>query len=147
MSVTLVHDHVPIYRVVQRAWVDPLDTEFSQLPRVDNSISRILQEGAQPRLIEIHWIGEPIDMITETGIVASAFPLEYPIGAGHRQTQHNRPEQNGMLRVPSAFCAEVLLWLATASLIGSAPINHGANWRSTRQIRHCCHQCYRLGMI
>ena len=36
MSSTTVHDHVPVFRVVRRGWVDELDTSYSQRPDVDN---------------------------------------------------------------------------------------------------------------
>jgi RES domain-containing protein len=36
MNGTLRHDHVPIYRVVRRSWVNPIDTSFSQRPGTNN---------------------------------------------------------------------------------------------------------------
>jgi hypothetical protein len=36
MTRTIVHDHVPIFRVIRRDWVDPVDARFSQLPHVNN---------------------------------------------------------------------------------------------------------------
>lgn len=36
MTATVSHNHLPIYRVVRRAWLDPIDTAFSQRPNVDN---------------------------------------------------------------------------------------------------------------
>ena len=36
MTATVVHNHVPIFRVVRRGWPDPADAKFSQLSRVDN---------------------------------------------------------------------------------------------------------------
>jgi hypothetical protein len=46
-----------------------------------------LQEAVQPQLVEILWAGEPVDMITETAIVAAGFLANYPIDSEHRQTQ------------------------------------------------------------
>jgi RES domain-containing protein len=36
MKATVNHNHLPIYRVVRRGWPDPIDTAFSQSPKVDN---------------------------------------------------------------------------------------------------------------
>jgi hypothetical protein len=36
MTATVNHNHLPIYRVVRRGWPDPIDTTFSQGPKVDN---------------------------------------------------------------------------------------------------------------
>jgi RES domain-containing protein len=33
---TVAHNHVPLYRVIRRAWVDPLDTSYSQRASADN---------------------------------------------------------------------------------------------------------------
>ena len=33
---TVVHNHVPLYRVIRRAWVDPLDTAYSQRASAGN---------------------------------------------------------------------------------------------------------------
>jgi len=46
-----------------------------------------LQETAQPQLVEIHWSGEPIDMVSEAAIAAAGFSREYPIGSHHSETQ------------------------------------------------------------
>src|SRR5271163_163838 len=105
MTPTIVHDHIPIFRVIRRDWADPLDPTFSQRSHVNNrwntarfpalycccsdAVARAivrhifrltgvdiadLQEAVQPQLVEILWTGEPVDMITETAIVAAGFP-------------------------------------------------------------------------
>jgi RES domain-containing protein len=33
---TVTHHHVPLYRVIRRAWADPLDTSYSQRASADN---------------------------------------------------------------------------------------------------------------
>jgi RES domain-containing protein len=32
----LVHNHVPLFRVIRRGWADPLDTSYSQRASADN---------------------------------------------------------------------------------------------------------------
>lgn len=46
-----------------------------------------LQEDARPQLVEIHWTGEVVDMITESAIVNAGFQADYPRDTGHSQTQ------------------------------------------------------------
>jgi len=36
MTGTIVHARVPIFRVVRRDWIDPIDATFSQHPHVNN---------------------------------------------------------------------------------------------------------------
>src|SRR5947199_180585 len=36
MSAMVVHDHVPVFRVVRRGWAEALDARFSQRRDVDN---------------------------------------------------------------------------------------------------------------
>jgi RES domain-containing protein len=118
MTVTISHDHLPVYRVVRRGWADPIDTSFSQRHNVDNrwntpdfpalycccskSVARAivkdrfgitgvemadLQETAYPQLIEVHWVGRPVDMITEATIISAGFSCGYPTGAMHAETR------------------------------------------------------------
>jgi hypothetical protein len=46
-----------------------------------------LQETAYPQLIEVHWVGQPVDMITEETIISAGFSREYPTGAMHAETR------------------------------------------------------------
>jgi hypothetical protein len=118
MTATVVHEHVPIFRVVRRGWPDAADTRFSQFSHVNNrwntprfpalycccseTVARAivrdifrfagvdladLQETAQPQLVEIHWSGEPIDMVSEAAIAAAGFSRDYPMGSRHSETQ------------------------------------------------------------
>jgi len=102
------HGHVPVYRVVRQEWSDPLDASFSQRTpdrrwntedfpalycccstRVARAVAldvfRVaglepedLQPPARPRLAEIDWRGEVVDVVTEGGVAAAGFPAEYP---------------------------------------------------------------------
>jgi len=167
---TVVHDHLPIFRVAPRGWADPLDTTFSQRPHVSNrwntpafpalycrcsefvaraivrDIFRLtgvdladLQEAAQPQLVELHWTGKPIDMISENAIVAlvSLATIQFI------QTTHTlkRRRPSGTERAPPACCAGVLRWRALDSAIGPVIIHDGANLRSLRTIHHSDRHC------
>ncbi len=46
-----------------------------------------LQDTAYPQLVEVHWVGQPVDMITEETIIAVGFPREYPTGTTHVETR------------------------------------------------------------
>ena len=46
-----------------------------------------LQDAARPQLVEIHWTGDPVDMITARGLVAAGFSEDYPTGSDHSQTR------------------------------------------------------------
>jgi hypothetical protein len=108
------HDHTPVHRVVQAGWSDPLDASFSQrtadrrwntedFPTLycccSVEVARAvaldvfrsagieledLQPAAQPQIAEIAWRGEVVDMVTEDGVSAAGFPLDYP-----RRTDRN----------------------------------------------------------
>lgn len=46
-----------------------------------------LQPEVRPQLAEIGWDGEVVDMASPDGVQAAGFPLTYPTGIDHRQTQ------------------------------------------------------------
>jgi hypothetical protein len=55
--------------------------------RITGATLADLQETAYPQLVEIHWQGEPVDMIAETTIVGAGFSPDYPDGVHHSQTR------------------------------------------------------------
>jgi hypothetical protein len=46
-----------------------------------------LQDTAYPQLVEVHWVGRSVDMITEGPIVTAGFSNGYPQGATHVETR------------------------------------------------------------
>lgn len=107
---TVEHTHAPLFRVVRRAWEDPLDTSYSQT-REDNRwnqrgfpalycccservaaavatdrLRRLnvdvedLTPDARPQLVEVDWTGRLVDVTSETGLRGNGFPLTYPEG-------------------------------------------------------------------
>lgn len=110
MTATVLHFHVPLFRVGPRSWTDPIDASFSQR-RADNRwntpafpalycccserVARAVVEDrwrrlaieltdltsdAQPQLAEIDWAGTVVDMVSAEGILANGFPRTYPAG-------------------------------------------------------------------
>lgn len=111
------HTHQPLYRVVRAGWADPLDAFFSQraadnrwntadfpalycccgLP-VARAVTRdVLKLAAveiedltaafRPRLVEVGWSGELIDLVSAEGIAAAGFPASYPDGTSKIRTR------------------------------------------------------------
>ena len=118
MTQEIRHEHVPIFRVVRKGWADPIDTTFSQHPKVSNrwntaefpalycccseTVARAivrdvfalagvdledLQDDSRPQLVEVHWTGGAVDMISPSGVTTAGFPGDYPKGVGHAVTQ------------------------------------------------------------
>lgn len=111
------HDHQPIYRVVRAGWPDPLDASFSQRAsdnrwntvdfpalyfccalEVARAVTRDilglagveigdLQPAFRPRLVEIEWSGEVVDMVSAEGVAAAGFSDSYPEGVSKRRTR------------------------------------------------------------
>ena len=114
---TIIHDHVPIYRVARAEWNDPLDISFSgkQSNRwnapdshhvlytscsvavaraIVQDIFKLasldledLSHGVRPTLAGIEWTGRPVDMASAAGLEACGFSTSYPDGVEHHQTQ------------------------------------------------------------
>jgi RES domain-containing protein len=106
-----------LYRVVRAGWSDPLDATFSQTARdrrwntpdfpalycclsldVARAVTRDLlgfagieiadlQPAFRPRLVEIGWSGEVVDMATAPGVAAAGFPESYPAGVDRSATR------------------------------------------------------------
>ncbi len=107
----------PLYRVVRAGWSDPLDATFSQTARdrrwntvdfpalyccrsleVARAVTRDLlgfagveladlQPAFRPRLVEISWSGEVVDVATASGVAAAGFPASYPEGVDRSATR------------------------------------------------------------
>jgi RES domain-containing protein len=114
---TSVHDRRQIYRVVRAGWETPLDTTFSQQAadsrwntakfpalycccsvHVARAVARDLfryagvepadlQPAYRPRLIEVDWTGQLVDMASNRGIEAAGFPPSYPAGVDKSRTR------------------------------------------------------------
>lgn len=106
-----------LYRVVRAEWSDPLDASFSQMAGdrrwntvefpalycccslpVARGITRDLfklsgievedlQPAWRPRLVELAWGGEVVDVSTPEGVAAAGFSPEYPEGVSKRLTR------------------------------------------------------------
>ncbi len=104
----VAHSHTPIFRVVRAGWPDPLDASFSRKARdnrwndesfpalycccsepvargVTVDILRFagveaseLLPSARPRLIEIAWSGEVVDVASAEGVAEAGFEAHYP---------------------------------------------------------------------
>lgn len=106
----------PLYRVVRRAWKDPLDTSFSRKAnhrwntsefealyccaspgvaravaldvfRLAGLVLEDLRPEARPQLVEIAWRGRLVDVATPEGVKAAGFPARYPEGITRAATQ------------------------------------------------------------
>jgi RES domain-containing protein len=106
-----------LYRVVRAGWSDPLDATWSQTARdrrwntadfpalycclsldVARAVTRDLlgfsgieladlQPAYRPRLVEIAWSGEVVDVATAPGVAAAGFPESYPAGVDRGATR------------------------------------------------------------
>jgi len=107
----------PLYRVVRAGWSDPLDGTWSQtmgdrrwntvdFPAlycclsldVARAVTRDLlgfsglelldlQPAYRPRLVEVGWSGEVVDVATPRGVAAAGFPESYPEGVARSTTR------------------------------------------------------------
>jgi RES domain-containing protein len=107
----------PLYRVVRAGWSDPLDASFSQRAadrrwntkdfpalycclseEVARAVTRDLlgvagveiddlQPAYRPRLVEVGWSGEVIDVATVPGVAGAGFPASYPEGVERSTTR------------------------------------------------------------
>ncbi|HEV7519020.1 MAG TPA: RES domain-containing protein [Thermoanaerobaculia bacterium] len=114
---TLVLAGQVLYRVVRAGWSDPLEATWSQTARdrrwntidfpalycclsldVARAITRDLlglagvelddlQPAYRPRLVEIGWSGELVDVATAPGVAAAGFPGSYPEGVHRSDTR------------------------------------------------------------
>lgn len=122
---TIRHDHRPVYRVVRAGWPEPLDASFSQTAldnrwntfefpalycccglEVARAITRDLlriagievddlQPEFRPRLVEVEWAGEVVDVVSPEGVAAVGFPDSYPEGVSKRRTRDLAEEWHG----------------------------------------------------
>lgn len=113
----LNHSAGPLYRVVRAGWTDPLDASFSQtagdrrwntaefpalycccslavargvtrdLLKLTGAEVEDLQPSYRPRLIELAWTGDVVDVSTVEGIAAAGFPPDYPSGVSRGLTR------------------------------------------------------------
>jgi hypothetical protein len=111
------HEHQPVYRVVRAGWANPLDASFSRRaadnrwssaafaalycccsPRVARAVTRDvlrlagvepqdLQPAYRPRMVEVLWRGEVIDVASPEGVRAAGFPTDYPRGVDKAETR------------------------------------------------------------
>lgn len=51
-----------------------------------------LQTAYRPRLVEIAWSGEVVDVASEKGVTAAGFPMSYPAGVDRRATRQRAVE-------------------------------------------------------
>jgi RES domain-containing protein len=107
----------PLYRVVRAGWSDPLDATWSQTAGdrrwntadfpalycclsldVARAVTRDLlgfsgielgdlQPAYRPRLVEVGWSGELVDVATAPGVAAAGFPASYPEGVDRSATR------------------------------------------------------------
>ena len=114
---TLTLAGTALYRVVRAGWSDPLDATWSQTARdrrwnlpdfpalycclsldVARAVTRDLlgfsgielaelQPAFRPRLVEISWSGEVVDVATAAGVAAAGLPESYPDGVDRSATR------------------------------------------------------------
>jgi hypothetical protein len=110
MSRRHLHHDQPLFRVVRAGWADPLDASYSLTApdrrwntplfpalycccshAVARGITRDLlkltgvevedlQPSYRPRLVELSWKGDAVDVATAEGVAAAGFPADYPSG-------------------------------------------------------------------
>lgn len=133
------HDHTPIYRVVQAAWIDPLDASFSRrtpdrrwndesFPALycccSEAVARAvaldvlryaglelqeLQPGAHPRLVEIAWRGRVVDAATPEGLEAAGLPPGYPRHVSRHETRRRAAAWHGAGEAEGVVCRSASL--------------------------------------
>jgi len=133
------HGHIPLYRVVQKDWEDPLDASFSQVSpdrrwntpefpalycccseRVARvvAIDRFLcaawriediQPAQLPRLVEFHWTGHVVDVATDEGVSAAGFDASYPGGSNKEQTRKLAAQWHAQL-AQGVVCRSASMW-------------------------------------
>jgi len=115
--IRVLHDHVPVYRVVRQGHRNALDASFSQTSndnrwntrefpvlycccgiRVARAIVRDLfrfagvesselRAGWRPKLVAIEWSGEVVDASSSKGLAAARLAPDYPLGADRARTR------------------------------------------------------------
>lgn len=150
------HTHQPLYRVVRAGWADPLDASFSQravdnrwntagfpalycccgLP-VARAVTRDLLKLAaveiedltpafRPRLVEVEWSGELIDVVSAEGIAAAGFPATYPGGTSKIRTRelatgwHSEGAEGVVCRSASLWRLGFTAWTDDCSQTGES---------------------------
>lgn len=138
---TLTLSGQPLYRVVRAGWSDPLDATFSQTAGdrrwntgdfpalycclsvdVARAVTRDLlgfagveladlQPAYRPRLVEIGWKGELVDVATAPGVAAAGFPEDYPAGVDRSATRRAAVRWQGQGREGVACRSASLLRL------------------------------------
>ena len=147
---TVEHSH-PVFRVVRAAWKDPLDVSFSQRAaanrwntpqfpalycccsdQVARAVTRAvlkiagveldeLQPAYRPRLIEIGWEGEVVDVASAEGISSTGFSAAYPEGVGKDETRRRASEWHDE-GAEGVLCRSASLWrLGFADWTGPHP--------------------------
>ncbi len=133
------HVHRPLYRVVRAGWKDPLDASFSRTAAdnrwnslefpalycccsqlVARAVTRDILRFAgvemedllpayRPRLVEVDWTGEVVDVVSVEGITAAGFAVAYPDGVPKDLTRRAASEwhQQGDQGVA---CRSASLW-------------------------------------
>jgi hypothetical protein len=155
---TVSHRHRPVYRVVRAGWKDPLDASFSQRAldnrwntpefpalycccalavarAVTRDILRYagveiedLQPGFRPRLVEVEWSGEVVDVVSPEGIEAAGFPDSYPEGVSKRRTReaaaawHGQAAEGVVCRSASLHRLGASDWSGGCSRIGELAV-------------------------
>lgn len=129
----------PLFRVVRAGWPDPLDASFSQMAPENRwnsadfpalyccsseSVARAialdvlrfagidledLQPAWRPRLVEIAWTGEAVDVASAKGVSAAGFPPDYPAHVSKEITRraaaawHRRGDEGVLCRSASLW--------------------------------------------
>jgi RES domain-containing protein len=117
MSRRRLHHDKPLFRVVRAGWKDPLDASFSltapdrrwntplfpalycccshavargitrDLLKLTGADVEDLQPSYRPRLVELSWKGDVVDVATPEGVGAAGFPADYPAGVSKMLTR------------------------------------------------------------
>lgn len=136
---SVAHTHEPIYRVVRAGWADSLDASFSQraadnrwntfefpalycccgLPTaraVTRDILRLagvevedLQPAFRPRLVEVRWTGEVVDVVSAEGVASAGLPPSYPDGVSKVHTRRLATEWHSA-GSQGVVCRSASLW-------------------------------------
>jgi hypothetical protein len=166
------HGHQPIYRVVRAGWTDPLDASFSQTApdnrwntrefpalycccglevarAVTRDILRFagvevedLQPGFRPRLVEIEWAGQVVDVVSPEGVAAAGFPDSYPEGVSKRHTRelaaewHRQAAEGVVCRSASLHRLGVSGWSGGCARCGELALYVESCATPPRKLRH-----------
>jgi len=166
------HDHQPVYRVVRAGWPDPLDASFSQRAldnrwntldfpalycccalEVARAVTRDilgfagteiedLQPAYRPRLVEVEWSGEVVDLVSAEGVAAAGLPDSYPEGVSKRRTRelaeewHERAAEGVVCRSASLHRLGVSDWSGGCRRVGELALFVDNCRVQPRRLRH-----------